>query len=225
MRYYRIGLLSRLKNLGLFDKGLISIGPYETEGYQEDYNLHLGWEAENNWWIEDIELKKEIEDGQKELKNLQPLAIEGEEVWQTNGMWPGFDFKETYQKVYFDVVTESCYATDSIYCSEKVYKPISQLLPFIILGPPHILRKLKEQGFKTFEPFIDETYDDEMNHEKRFIKVVNEINRLCAKPLEELHEWYHNILDILEYNQKHLLDYKNEDHKNCYDFLYKVINE
>jgi len=224
MRYYRIALLSKFKKLGLFDKGMISIGPYETEGYKENYNLHLGWEGDNSFWVESEELKKEIEIGQRELKKLQPLSIEGEEVWQTNGMWPGFDFKETYQKVYFDVVTESCFATDSIYCSEKIYKPISQLLPFLVLGPNGILEKVKQQGFKTFSPFIDESYDDEANHEKRFLMVVNEINRICSFPLKDLHKWYYDILDTLEFNQKHLLKYKKVDHYNCYKFIYETLN-
>ncbi len=139
-------------------------------------------------------------------------------------MWPGFDFKETYQKVYFDVVTESCFATDSIYCSEKIYKPISQLLPFLVLGPNGILEKVKQQGFKTFSPFIDESYDDEANHEKRFLMVVNEINRICSFPIKDLHKWYYDILDTLEFNQKHLLKYKKVDHYNCYKFIYEILN-
>ncbi len=223
MRYYRIALLSKFKNLGLFDKGHISMGPYETKGYREDFNLHLGWENEEDWWIKNKELKKEIGITQKKLKKLQPMAIEGEEVWQTNGLWPGFDFKETYQKVYFDVVTESCFSTDSIYCSEKIYKPISQLLPFLVLGPKGILEKVKQQGFKTFSPFIDESYDVEENHEKRFLMLVDEVNRLCSFSLEELHDWYYSILDTLEFNQKHLIEYEPVDHKNCYGFMYRSI--
>jgi len=223
MRYYRIALLSKFKKLGLFDKGMISMGPYETEGYKEDVNLHLGWENEENWWVENKKLRSEIKTIQRELKQLQPLAIEGEEVWQTNGLWPGFDFKETYQKVYFDVVTESCFATDSLYCSEKIYKPISQLLPFVVLGPCGILKKVKEQGFKTFSPFIDESYDVEENHEKRFLMLVDEVNRLCSFSLEELHDWYYSILDTLEFNQKHLIEYEPVDHKNCYGFMHRII--
>ena len=184
----------------------------------------LGWEPDDNWWIKDTLLKNKLWEIQKKLKKLQPLQIEDEFVWKTDGLWPGFDFKETYSKVYFDVVTESCYATESIYCSEKTYKPISQLLPFILLGPPGILKKVKEQGFKTFSPFIDESYDGIEDHGDRLLKVFGEVKRLCELPKEELKTWYSDIFDDLVFNQKHLLSSKLVDHENIYNIIWGMLN-
>jgi len=218
-RGYRIAILSLMLENNLFDKGLVSMGPLRTKS-----NFPLGWEPDDNWWIKDTLLKNKIWEIQKKLKKLQPLQIEDEFVWKTDGLWPGFDFKETYSKVYFDVVTESCYATESIYCSEKTYKPISQLLPFILLGPPGILKKVKEQGFKTFSPFIDESYDGIEDHGDRLLKVFGEVKRLCELPKEELKTWYSDIFDDLVFNQKHLLSSKLVDHENIYNIIWGMLN-
>ena len=51
--------------------------------------------------------------------------------------------------------------------SEKILKPLLNLHPFIVMSTPHTLKKITELGFKTFGRFIDESYDDEENPQKR----------------------------------------------------------
>ena len=50
--------------------------------------------------------------------------------------------------------------------------------PFIVLGRPHMLKYLKEIGFKTFDWLIDETYDSIEDNELRMEMVKNEILKL-----------------------------------------------
>jgi hypothetical protein len=64
------------------------------------------------------------------------------------------------------------------------------------------LEILKELGFKTFHPFIDESYDREPDKLKRLNMVIDELNRLCEMELSELHELYWSMSDILIYNQR-----------------------
>jgi hypothetical protein len=51
--------------------------------------------------------------------------------------------------------------------SEKIFKPISNLQPFLVIGDYLTLAELKKLGFKTFSPFIDESYDNERDSYKR----------------------------------------------------------
>ena len=65
------------------------------------------------------------------------------------------------------------------------------------------LEYLKRYGFKTFSPFIDESYDNIDDTGQRFLAIEKEINKLCSKPIEEIHEWYWSIEKILKHNYYH----------------------
>jgi len=69
--------------------------------------------------------------------------------------------------------------------------------PFIILGNRGSLKKLKEMGYKTFHPFINETYDDLPTFD-RFDAIIKEIKRIDSIP--DKAKWYDSIRDILEHN-------------------------
>jgi hypothetical protein len=53
--------------------------------------------------------------------------------------------------------------------------------PFILFGNPHSLKKLKEYGFKTFDRWWDESYDDETDLDVRLAKIT--------RVLEEIASW------------------------------------
>jgi len=63
---------------------------------------------------------------------------------------------------------------------------------------------LKRQGFKTFHPFIDESYDEEKNPYKRMKKIIKEIDRLSKYSSEKMNNWYKNLKPILKHNNKQL---------------------
>ena len=72
-----------------------------------------------------------------------------------------------------------------------------------MVGNAYTLKKMREYGFKTFTPFIDESYDEIGDTTQRFLEIEKQINNLCSKSLEELHEWYWSIEDILKHNYYH----------------------
>ena len=64
-------------------------------------------------------------------------------------------------------------------------------------------------GFKTFDGFIDESYDDICDNDERIKKIYSEIKKLCQLSKEEIHEWYWKMEDILIHNHRHLLSIHN----------------
>jgi hypothetical protein len=77
---------------------------------------------------------------------------------------------------------------------------------------PGALKLLQSLGFKTFSPFIDESYDDELDEGKRLGMIYQEIVILSSMSKEEIHAWYWSMEDILIHNQSHLLSLRdNED--------------
>ena len=120
---------------------------------------------------------------------------------------------EMYTNSYFNIVTETSYNWNStsiidnnIYLTEKTYRPIFGMQPFIMVSNPGVLKHLKAMGFKTFPEFFDESYDEIENPTERMYTIINEIKRICSLSLEELHDRYYNILDKLEYNRNRLIE-------------------
>ena len=70
------------------------------------------------------------------------------------------------------------------------------------MSTPYSLQKLRKFGFKTFDGFIDESYDKEENHLKRTQMIFDELDKFRNKSDKELKDWWKEILPILEHNQK-----------------------
>lgn len=112
---------------------------------------------------------------------------------------------------------------DSVFISEKTFRALAFPRPIIIIGQPYLLKSLKNLGFKTFDGFIDESYDNIENHEERFNKISNIILDISKKPINELKEILVSYKDVFIHNQKQILFLKKEGFKNI-DEIYKKIN-
>ena len=115
-----------------------------------------------------------------------------------------------YNTSYFSLVAETVFAEnkglgDDIFydCydfSEKLFRPIKFKHPFILAARPYSLKVLKEYGYKTFHPYINETYDTIENDEDRLLAIVEEVKRLCRFTDDQWFNWQKNIKDIVEHN-------------------------
>jgi hypothetical protein len=72
---------------------------------------------------------------------------------------------------------------------------------------------LKEFGFKTFHPFINERYDKQENDLERMQMIFDELDKFKNKSDKELKDWWKQILPILEHNQKTLINMGNKKTK------------
>jgi hypothetical protein len=62
------------------------------------------------------------------------------------------------------------------------------------------LELLREIGYKTFHPYIDESYDLELDDDKRMRMIVNEIVKIANMSDSEVVEFIHNVKDIAIHN-------------------------
>jgi hypothetical protein len=106
------------------------------------------------------------------------------------------------------VVSEASFADsdNTIFISEKMFKPIACMHPFIVVGNKGSLTKLKEMGYKTFEGFIDESYDQLPTFE-RFDAIINAIKKIDT--IEDKMTWYKSMEDILTHNYNVLMTSTN----------------
>ena len=118
--------------------------------------------------------------------------------------------KELYLNTYIHIVSETRFHDGtSPFISEKTYRPIANLQPFLYIGNYNSLRDLHALGFKTFHPYINEDYDIEQDPEKRMTMIEQELKKLNDLTLEQIHELYYNVKDILIYNRNHLTTFVN----------------
>jgi len=113
-----------------------------------------------------------------------------------------------YNDAYWNFVTETGVTTHT-FLSEKTFKPIANLQPFVIIGSMHSLRLLRELGYKTFGKFIDESYDDIKNSDTRIKSATRQAIKLAQMSHEEHIKLITQLKPILEHNQKHFFSSKN----------------
>jgi hypothetical protein len=98
------------------------------------------------------------------------------------------------------VVTETCFWEEKKHLTEKIFKPIVLKQPFILLGCANNLAYLKEYGFKTFDRWWDESYDQCQDPIKRIDMVIQILEKLCKLSNNKLQEMLIEMEEILEYN-------------------------
>jgi hypothetical protein len=212
MRDHRVMLISLLGE-NFIKQNLVS---YDWENVTDEAEVEF-FESRVGEELWDIGLKN-----MKNLKlNFPKSFVDYENIMSTIGF--GCENKEPYLDSYINITSETNFYDAGVYFSEKTWKPIINLQPFISVNYHNSLKYLKELGLKTFHPFIDETYDTIENPQERMSAIYNEIMRLNSKPIEEIHEWYHSIFDILKHNRETLLSYYGKKMvKEDMKYIYKM---
>jgi len=118
--------------------------------------------------------------------------------------WSNYDSLETFLQNCICIISETLPTVyEDIFISEKTTKPLCQGCPFIIYGSPYLLKQLRNMGFQTFHPYINETYDIIIDDSKRLLYIYEEIKRISQLSHEEYRQLFTNIIDIIEYNKNH----------------------
>jgi hypothetical protein len=141
--------------------------------------------------------------------------------------------KGDYEKTFLSVVSETLVDEDTLFITEKTWKPIMVGHPFMILGNQGTLKYLKSIGYKTFGAWINEEYDDISDSSERSIKIVNELEKLSKKNVEELVEIRKEMMEVCKHNYENFnsrLKMKygenniNGDISNMFDIIWNEIN-
>jgi len=123
------------------------------------------------------------------------------------------------------VISEVFYfEKDDFFISEKTFKSIANSQPFIILSTKNFLKELQRLGYKTFHPFIDETYDD-LNDKDRMNAIISEIIRLNKMSIEERINWFKTLQPILEHNYNHFQFRYNYTLNNLHENIKKATKK
>jgi hypothetical protein len=113
--------------------------------------------------------------------------------------------KNIYENTFISVIAETIILNDSILITEKTWKAIAIGHPFMILGSNGLLKQLHEMGYKTFNHWLDESYDDTDTIQEKIAIIVNNLTKLKEKSLAELIEIRNEMKDICIFNQHHFV--------------------
>jgi|TARA_B110000114_G_scaffold161327_1_gene178572 hypothetical protein len=109
------------------------------------------------------------------------------------------------------IVSETSFESNEMFISEKIFKPILNFQPFILIGPYRYLKELHKLGFKTFGEFWDESYDEIKDPKNRYLKLIEVILDLNKKSIEEINLLYKNVKHICIYNNKLFQEMESPD--------------
>lgn len=141
-------------------------------------------------------------------KDIGPLpGHPGHKIVTYEGMADVLPF---YHNFFIDMVAETYVHGLTFFITEKTIRPIYAMTPFIIHGSQGFLSSLKTNyGFKSFNEYWDESYDNYQNYE-RIQKIYKVIDYIDNKSNTELQEMYNDMTDILEFNHDRLCEINND---------------
>jgi len=172
----------------------------------------------------------EMSDSTARFVNLKEFD-ESEIKASLDGVWPILEDKKAiphkyFENSYFSFVMDSVLGSvfdnpsEFKFITEKVYRTML-LHPMILLGCAYTLKHLRSRGFETFPEMFDESYDEIENDKERFFFILNEVERVCNLPKEELHEKYVSVLPKIKHNQQIFYNSKEQIHKE----MDKIVKE
>lgn len=139
------------------------------------------------------------------IVNSTPLIVDKTSS-DINPEWHQPELRHIYNNSYFSIISETNYYTgESRFITEKTLMAIINYHPFILLSLPKSLEILRERGYKTFHPLINEDYDNELNDEKRMYMVLEETKRLCSLNGDELKLFVDACHEICQHNYNNLI--------------------
>lgn len=111
---------------------------------------------------------------------------------------------EWFDQTYCSVVAETLMQPakyQSIFITEKTFKPMAFKHPFLLVGHQYTLRTLRELGFVTWDNLWDESYDLIKDWRTRLNAVVDLVKAIEIKPydtetLQRLEHNYHRFFDF-----------------------------
>jgi len=106
------------------------------------------------------------------------------------------------------IILETVFDGTKIHLTEKTLRPIACGHPFILAAGPGSLDYIKSYGFRTFSPYIDESYDQETDSLKRLEKIITSMKKIQDLQGKDLDDFNHNTKIIALYNKQHFFSDK-----------------
>ena len=193
LRDHRIELAVNLERHNLIDRSLISFsnehqdfpGRSAIAQFNYDRLLHI------------FNIDREYTD--RFIARL-PLILDGEENVMQMCQDYGNATRSYYQQSLVSIVTETNFYEREVSLTEKSFKPAKEKHPFITAGAKGVLKGMHRLGFRTFNEFWDESYDDIVDDGERMNKIMEIVGQIGTWTPNQILDFRRRVKPILEHN-------------------------
>ena len=149
------------------------------------------------------------------IGSCQTKSFHNEEVGSdASAIYEPIDFNQTGISVVLETIFEK-----RIHLTEKILRPIACGHPFILAAGPGSLAKLRSYGFKTFDPYIDESYDEIQEDQERLTAIVTTMQKFKELDSKIQRVALADCRKIAEYNRDRFFS------KDFFDAISKELHD
>jgi hypothetical protein len=201
-RRHRLDLLTIFHKHNLLNNSYFSMPSHNPDAPSQKFIDHLIFHDVNNIYgvsNEELQILQnnilplviDIEDGYKDhLK----LTIENEKR----------EMAHLYDSSLISVVTETNAWQAEISITEKIYKPILYKHPFIVVGSRGTLAELRKKGYKTFDKWFSEDYDNIEDYPSRMVAIGNLCKEIDDWSIEKKKRFLEESKEVTDHNYSQL---------------------
>jgi hypothetical protein len=110
-----------------------------------------------------------------------------------------------------------------IFFSEKTWKPISAGQPFIILASAGHLKYLKTLGYKTFDKWWSEEYDQIADLNLKCKMIIEILQKLAGYNIEQLKVIRDEMTEVLKHNQQVYNNFRLKHNNDFNSPVYEIV--
>lgn len=213
-----------IKHFGMFigrsNHLRLDLASYLNLCYEEKTIQTYHYDQRIDFHRENIGLERHIKNSgtnriEQLCKFLKKCPIKTESVNYPILMDHHLDIAPNYQNFFVEIVCETYFSGKTFFTTEKIWRPIALKTPFLVQGPVNFLKNLQQLGFKTFNSWWDEGYNqDAAEWQVSLIKEL--IDRLATKTNNELKAMFDEMEPILEHNRQRFLTLTPQDFLQLY---------
>jgi hypothetical protein len=191
-RTHRTQLTLALYKAGLIDRSYISFNLRDPEKQDAMFKDTFHHHTVNYLGISTEDINN--------FNSKLPLVIDG--ATQINAMCEDLnsETRQFYHNSLVSIVTETNWDLPEVTLTEKSFKPLKEKHPFIIVGVPGALRALKGMGFKTFNQFWPEDYDNIQDPNLRMQRLATICEIIGSWNQDQIRDFRRQVKPIVEHN-------------------------
>lgn len=197
-RAHRIELTNLLTSSGLDSKGIYTLGAGCAE--EQDWSQGLTGQAQSvgdnlsDWEYADIGREDRFAGLPNDVVSLGNL-----DIWQNH---------------FLNVVSETEFDEwRALFITEKTWKPMIGMRPYVIHGQTRVYEYLESAGFKTFTEYWPYTTPSDGQHEH----VMSVLHYLCDMSQTELESLYQLMLPDLQYNRERFIEFSQQQYRKMHN--------
>lgn len=118
---------------------------------------------------------------------------------------------DIWQNHFLNIISETTFNPwDHTFVTEKTWKPIIGLRPFIINGSSKLYLWLRNRGFRTFEKYFNNILIEDIPEYEVHNSIMKVVQHLASLDKHKLMNMYNDMLPDLMYNRTRFLEFSKE---------------